>query len=207
MFLRTVDRLVRHFSDCSHAEMAGRAPITAIERDGHAVSVCCCARRSGHAAEAGLETTAAFRRAGLGARVAAAWATAVRASGRVPLYSASWSDTASLAVAARLNLPTRGASATSSTRFHQLADLTILLGTCPERVRARLLVWWWERERRGGAFCDQVGQANGSVVETVPVLVAASRRAASGTPMVLHSVDAACVNAVGGSSATLPSTA
>ncbi|MCY3821697.1 MAG: GNAT family N-acetyltransferase [Gammaproteobacteria bacterium] len=104
VFLWTVDRLVRHFPDWSQAEMAGRAPIAAIERDGHAVSVCCCARRSGHAAEAGLETAAAFRRAGLGACVTAAWATAVRASGRVPLYSTSWSNTASLAVAARLNL-------------------------------------------------------------------------------------------------------
>ena len=104
VFLQTVDRLVRHFPDWSQAEMVGRALIAAIEGDGHAVSVCCCARRSGHAAEAGLETAAAFRRAGLGARVTAAWATAVRASGRTPLYSTFWSNTASLAVAARLNL-------------------------------------------------------------------------------------------------------
>ena len=84
--------------------MPGRAPIAAVERDGHAVSVCCCARRSDEAAEAGLDTAAAFRRAGLGARVTAAWATAVHASGRVPLYSTSWTNTASLGVAARLNL-------------------------------------------------------------------------------------------------------
>ena len=104
VFLETVDRLVRHFADWHQAEMPGRAPIAAVERDGHAVSVCGCARRSDLAAEAGLETAAAFRRAGLGARVTAAWATAVRASGRAPLYSTSWTNTASLSVAARLNL-------------------------------------------------------------------------------------------------------
>lgn len=104
VFLDTVDRLVRHFPGWSQAEMPGRAPIAAVERDGHAVSVCCCARRSDEAAEAGLDTAAAFRRAGLGARVTAAWATAVHASGRVPLYSTSWTNTASLGVAARLNL-------------------------------------------------------------------------------------------------------
>ena len=104
VFLETVDRLVRHFPDWSQAEMPGRAPVATVERDGHAVSVCCCARRSDHAAEAGLDTAVGFRRAGLGARVTAAWATAVRASDRVPLYSTSWTNAASLAVAARLNL-------------------------------------------------------------------------------------------------------
>ena len=104
VFLETVDRLVRHFPDWNQAEMSERAPVAAVERDGHAVSVCCCARRSDHAAEAGLETAAGFRRAGLGAQATAAWATAVRASGRVPLYSTSWTNTASLAVAARLKL-------------------------------------------------------------------------------------------------------
>ena len=104
VFLETVDRLVRHFPGWSQAEIPARVPIAAVERHGHAVSVCACARRSDHAAEAGLETAAAFRREGLGARVTAAWATAVRASGRVPLYSTSWTNTASLAVAARLRL-------------------------------------------------------------------------------------------------------
>jgi len=104
VFLETVDRLVRHFPEWSQAEMPGRAPIAVVERDGHAVSVCCCARRTDGAAEAGLDTAAGFRRAGLGARVTAAWATAVRASGRVPLYSTAWTNAASLGVAARLQL-------------------------------------------------------------------------------------------------------
>ena len=68
------------------------------------MSVCFCARRAGFAAEAGLETAPPFRGLGLGPRVAAAWALAMRASGRTPLYSTAWSNAASLAVARKLGL-------------------------------------------------------------------------------------------------------
>jgi hypothetical protein len=68
------------------------------------VSVCFCARQSAAAAEAGLETAERFRGRGLGPRVTAAWALAIRASGRLPLYSTSWSNEASLAVARKLRL-------------------------------------------------------------------------------------------------------
>ncbi|MYA61126.1 MAG: GNAT family N-acetyltransferase [Dehalococcoidia bacterium] len=68
------------------------------------MSVCFCARRSDSVAEAGLETAEAYRGQGLGTRVTAAWANAVRTSGRVPLYSTSWSNGASLAVARKLGL-------------------------------------------------------------------------------------------------------
>ena len=71
---------------------------------GTRVSVCFCARRSDAAAEAGLETAAKFRGRGLGPQVAATWALAVRASGRIPLYSASWANAASLSVARKLGL-------------------------------------------------------------------------------------------------------
>ena len=96
--------LARHFSGWTAAEIPGRAPIAAVVDDGHAVSVCFCARRSGAAAEAGLETAEAYRGRGFGAQVTAAWALAVRASGRVPLYSTSWENGASLAVARKLGL-------------------------------------------------------------------------------------------------------
>src|SRR6185436_13781001 len=76
----------------------------AVVEHGQAVSVCFCARRSDVAAEAGLETAAAFRGRGLAARVTAAWALAIRASGRLPIYSTSWSNHASLAVARKLGL-------------------------------------------------------------------------------------------------------
>jgi predicted GNAT family acetyltransferase len=76
----------------------------AVLEDGYAVSVCFCARRSIGAAEAGLETAPAFRGRGLAARVTTAWAAAVRATGRTPLYSTSWANASSLAVASKLEL-------------------------------------------------------------------------------------------------------
>ena len=96
--------LVRHFAGWTPEEVPGRTPIAAVLQDGDAVSVCCCARRSDEAAEAGLETAAPFRGRGLAAQVAIAWAAAVRASGRIPLYSTEWSNAASLSVARKLGL-------------------------------------------------------------------------------------------------------
>ncbi len=96
--------LARNFPGWTSAEIEGRSPVVAVVEDGHAVSVCFCARRSDAAAEAGLETAAAFRGRGLGPHVAAAWALAVRASGRIPLYSTSWLNGASLSVARKLSL-------------------------------------------------------------------------------------------------------
>ena len=71
---------------------------------GYPVSICFCARKSGNAAEAGVDTTAASRGRALAPRVVAAWALAIRASGRIPLYSTFWHTTASLAVARKLGL-------------------------------------------------------------------------------------------------------
>lgn len=102
--VNTLPLLARHFSGWTAAELPGRSPIAAAMVNGHAVSVCFCARRSETAAEAGLETAEAFRGQGFGAQVTAAWALAVRASGRVPLYSTSWENEASLAVARKLGL-------------------------------------------------------------------------------------------------------
>ena len=104
VLVNEVQLLARHFSGWTAAEISGRSPVVAVIEDGDAVSVCFCARRSGAAAEAGLETATAFRGRGLGPQVAAAWALAVRASGRIPLYSASWSNGASLSVARKLGL-------------------------------------------------------------------------------------------------------
>ena len=96
--------LEHNFTGWKADEIPERLPIVAVMEDGHAVSVCFCARRSDMAAEAGLETAMAFRGCGLGPRVTAAWALAIRASGRIPLYSTSWSNDASLAVARKLGL-------------------------------------------------------------------------------------------------------
>jgi hypothetical protein len=83
---------------------AGRGPVLAVVRNGHPVSVCFCARQTPVAAEAGLETAERYRRRGLGVDVTSAWAAAVRFTGRVPLYSTSWDNAASLGVARRLGL-------------------------------------------------------------------------------------------------------
>lgn len=83
---------------------AGRSPVMGVFKESHPVSVCFCARSSEVAAEAGVETADAFRGRGFAPRVTAAWALAIRASGRIPLYSTSWTNNASLAVARRLGL-------------------------------------------------------------------------------------------------------
>lgn len=104
-------RLVqRHFSGWTAEEMPGRTPIAAILEDGQAVSLCACARRTDEAAEASLETSVRYRGRGLAERVTATWAMAVRESGRMPLYSTSWENVASRAVARKLGLSIYAAS-------------------------------------------------------------------------------------------------
>ena len=104
VLVKNLGILERNFRGWTANEIAGRSPVLAVVDDGHAVSICCCARRSDLAAEAGLETAAAFRGRGYGPRVTAAWALEIRSSGRVPLYSTSWANEASLAVARKLGL-------------------------------------------------------------------------------------------------------
>jgi len=94
-----------HFRGWVPGEIAaGRSPVVAIVKGGHPVSVCFCARRSDAAAEAGLETAEEFRGRGFGPRVTAAWAMAIRATGRIPLYSTELNNHASLSVARKLGL-------------------------------------------------------------------------------------------------------
>jgi hypothetical protein len=83
---------------------AGRHPVMAVMEGGHPVSICFSARSSDVAAEAGVETAAAFRGRGFATIVTRAWAAAICASGRTPLYSTSWTNDASLAVARKLRL-------------------------------------------------------------------------------------------------------
>ena len=102
--IENISQLERHMRGWSADELPDCAPIVAVMEEGHAVSICFCARRSPVAAEAGVETAPEFRGRGLAARVTAAWALAVRATGRIPLYSTSWNNLASLAVARKLGL-------------------------------------------------------------------------------------------------------
>jgi len=79
-------------------------PMVALSVSGCAVAVCCSVRRTAAAHEAGVETAPSYRRRGYAAQVVTAWAATARAIGRVPLYSTSWQNAASLAVAHRLSL-------------------------------------------------------------------------------------------------------
>jgi len=79
-------------------------PFMAVIEDGAAVSLCHGARLTDQAAEAGVETLEAYRGRGYATAVVAGWAYAIRATGRIPLYSTSWDNLASQAVAHRLGL-------------------------------------------------------------------------------------------------------
>jgi hypothetical protein len=86
------------------AELAGWEPMLALVEDDLAVALCFSSRRTARAAEAGVNTLASHRGRGYAPLVVAAWAHAIRASGRVPLYSTSWENHASQAVARKLGL-------------------------------------------------------------------------------------------------------
>ena len=79
-------------------------PLVAIVQEDRAVSVCGSVRITPEAHEAGVETSANARGRGFAVAVVAAWARAVRALGAEPFYSTSWDNTASQAVARKLNL-------------------------------------------------------------------------------------------------------
>jgi GNAT acetyltransferase len=90
-------------------DIATGQPLVACIVDGHAVSVCCSVRKTAVAHEAGVETAPEFRGRGYAAQAAAAWGNAVRRANRIPLYSTSWQNAASQALAARLELIRFGA--------------------------------------------------------------------------------------------------
>lgn len=85
--------------DIGHSE-----PLVALVREDRAVSVCGSVRISPEAHEAGVETSAGARGRGFAVAVVAAWARAVRQLGAEPLYSTSWDNAASQAVASKLDL-------------------------------------------------------------------------------------------------------
>ena len=66
--------------------------------------MCCSARMSQLAAEAGVEPLAGFRGRGYAVAVVAAWARVVAPTGRTPFYSTAWDNVASRGVARRLGL-------------------------------------------------------------------------------------------------------
>jgi RimJ/RimL family protein N-acetyltransferase len=80
------------------------APVVIAFDGGQPAAVCHAPRGcTASAAEAGVETLAAHRGRGLATAAVACWARAVQRSGRVALYSTSWENAASRAVARRLS--------------------------------------------------------------------------------------------------------
>lgn len=86
------------------SELNNSHPYFAIIEDSQAVSICRSVRVSSRAHEAGVDTLVDYRRRGYATTVVAAWALAVRALNRIPLYSTSWGNVASQGVAQRLGL-------------------------------------------------------------------------------------------------------
>lgn len=96
--------LIRPIFPTLAADLPHRLPCMAILHDGRLASLCFSSRNTPHAAEAGLETLEPFRGRGYAASAVAAWARAVRAQARTPLYSTAWDNLPSRAVARKLGL-------------------------------------------------------------------------------------------------------
>ncbi|MYT29978.1 MULTISPECIES: GNAT family N-acetyltransferase [unclassified Streptomyces] len=84
--------------------IAERQPTVAAFDGDRPVAVCCAARNSGAAYEAGTETLPTHRGRHLAPALVARWARLVRARGATPLYSTEWDNRASLSVARRLGM-------------------------------------------------------------------------------------------------------
>ena len=85
-------------------------PVCVVIEDGKAVSICFSSRTTPQADEAGIYTVAEHRGKGYALAVAAAWALAIRDTGRIPLYGTTWDNLASQGVARKLGLVMLGES-------------------------------------------------------------------------------------------------
>jgi hypothetical protein len=84
-------------------ELTAVSPVAVAFDSGEPAAICHSPRGcTALAAEAGVETLAGFRGRGLATAAVACWARAVRRSGRLALYSTSWENAASQALARRL---------------------------------------------------------------------------------------------------------
>lgn len=98
--VRTVPELtwIREVEPAQH-------PLAVVRNSsGDVVAVCHSARATAEAAEAGVETARDYRGRGFAGAVVVCWAAAVRAEGRLPLYSTQWTNHASRAVARKLGV-------------------------------------------------------------------------------------------------------
>ncbi len=89
-------------------ELPAWQPFVALVEENRAVSVCRSVRITTEAHEAGVETLPDFRGRGYAKEVTAEWARQVQARGAVALYSTSWENFASQAVARKLGFKCYG---------------------------------------------------------------------------------------------------
>jgi GNAT superfamily N-acetyltransferase len=105
---RVIDAATAHLLESNfpytRSVLALRSPVVGVVVDGAVVSACYCARTRPNACEAGVDTIEPYRGRGLAALVVSAWRDAVETEGCEPLYSTSWDNLASRAVAAKLRL-------------------------------------------------------------------------------------------------------
>jgi hypothetical protein len=90
------------------AELPAWQPFVALLVNKRAVSVCRSVRITPEAHEAGVETLPEFRGNGYAKDVVAEWAQRVSACGALPLYSTSWENNSSQALAQKLRLKCYG---------------------------------------------------------------------------------------------------
>jgi hypothetical protein len=92
-------------------EFEAIAPVVIAFEAGQPAAICHSPRGlTAFASEAGVETLEPFRGRGLATAAVACWARAVQRSGRLALYSTSWENVASQAVARRLSARLYGES-------------------------------------------------------------------------------------------------
>lgn len=100
---RNAGLLTEDFGDWL-GDVATHQPFMALLAGERVVSVCASVRITPAVHEAGVETHPASRGFGYASQVVAAWAAAVRLEGASAVYSTSWENTASQAVARKLGL-------------------------------------------------------------------------------------------------------
>ncbi|MGZ7440241.1 GNAT family N-acetyltransferase [Paenibacillus sp. TH7-28] len=98
-----IELLSPHFSDYVDDINFGQ-PVFAVVQNQVAVALCCSARQTSIAAEASLRTAKDFRGKAYALDVTTAWAAEVQEQGRMALYSTSWNNLSSQAVAGKLKL-------------------------------------------------------------------------------------------------------
>ena len=101
--------LLAHGLDEWIPDVPHQQPFLVAVADGQAVAVCTSVRITDQAHAAGVETIPAYRGQGYAGHAVAAWARAVMALGRIPLYSTSWDNGASQRVAAKVGFSLFGA--------------------------------------------------------------------------------------------------